>query len=114
MKQTEAIPAFLTILFMVTTYSIANGIMYGALSWILLKIFTKKGKEISYTMVVIAHSACTQAYSGLMPWSDHIPRAGICRLFFRILPPCLLPVTIGIFLRYGEYTDTGYMWRDCL
>ena len=53
-EATEAIPAFLTILFMVTTYSIANGIMYGALSWILLKIFTKKGKEISYTMVVIA------------------------------------------------------------
>ncbi len=53
-EATEAIPAFLTILFMVTTYSIANGIMYGALSWILLKIFTKKGKEISYTMVIIA------------------------------------------------------------
>ncbi|MBN2859343.1 MAG: NCS2 family permease [Sphaerochaetaceae bacterium] len=53
-EATEAIPAFLTILFMVTTYSIANGIMYGALSWILLKIFTKKGKDISYTMVVIA------------------------------------------------------------
>jgi hypothetical protein len=51
---TEAVPAFLTILFMVTTYSIANGIMYGALSWILLKLFTKKGKEISVTMVVIA------------------------------------------------------------
>ncbi len=53
-ETTEAVPAFLTILFMVTTYSIANGIMYGALSWILLKIFTKKGKEISITMVVIA------------------------------------------------------------
>jgi AGZA family xanthine/uracil permease-like MFS transporter len=51
---TEAIPAFLTILFMVTTYSIANGIMYGALSWILLKIFTGKMKEISPTMIVIA------------------------------------------------------------
>jgi len=53
-ETTEAVPAFLTILFMVTTYSIANGIMYGALSWILLKLFTKKGKEISVTMVVIA------------------------------------------------------------
>ncbi len=53
-ETTEAVPAFLTILFMVTTYSIANGIMYGALSWILLKIFTKKAKEISPTMVVIA------------------------------------------------------------
>ena len=53
-ETTEAVPAFLTILFMVTTYSIANGIMYGALSWILLKLFTKKGKEISITMIVIA------------------------------------------------------------
>ena len=53
-ETTEAVPAFLTILFMVTTYSIANGIMYGALSWILLKIFTKKSKEISPTMVIIA------------------------------------------------------------
>lgn len=53
-ETTEAVPAFLTILFMVTTYSIANGIMYGALSWILLKLFTKKAKEISPTMVVIA------------------------------------------------------------
>ncbi|MDC7246172.1 MAG: NCS2 family permease [Sphaerochaetaceae bacterium] len=53
-EATEAIPAFLTILFMVTTYSIANGIMYGALAWILLKIFTNKIKEISPTMIVIA------------------------------------------------------------
>lgn len=53
-EATEAIPAFLTILLMVTSYSIANGIMYGALSWILLKLFTKRAKEISPTMVVIA------------------------------------------------------------
>jgi AGZA family xanthine/uracil permease-like MFS transporter len=53
-EATEAIPAFLTILLMVTSYSIANGIMYGALSWILLKLFTKKAKEISPTMIVIA------------------------------------------------------------
>ena len=51
---TEALPAFLTILLMVTSYSIANGIMYGALSWILLKIFTGKAKQISPTMVIIA------------------------------------------------------------
>ena len=53
-ETTEAIPAFLTILLMVTSYSIANGIMYGALSWILLKLLTKKAKEISPTMIVIA------------------------------------------------------------
>jgi AGZA family xanthine/uracil permease-like MFS transporter len=53
-EPTEAIPAFLTILLMVTSYSIANGIMYGALSWIILKLFTGKTKQISPTMVVIA------------------------------------------------------------
>jgi AGZA family xanthine/uracil permease-like MFS transporter len=53
-ESTEAIPAFLTILLMVTSYSIANGIMYGALSWIILKLLTKKAKQISPMMVVIA------------------------------------------------------------
>jgi AGZA family xanthine/uracil permease-like MFS transporter len=49
----EALPAFLTILFMVTTYSIANGILFGALSWVLLKLFTGKAKQISVTMIII-------------------------------------------------------------
>jgi AGZA family xanthine/uracil permease-like MFS transporter len=49
----EAIPAFLTILFMVTTYSIANGIMFGALAWILLKLLTGKVKQIKPMMIVV-------------------------------------------------------------
>jgi adenine/guanine/hypoxanthine permease len=53
-EPTEALPAFLTILFMVTTYSIANGILFGALSWVFLKLFTGKSKQITATMVVIA------------------------------------------------------------
>ena len=53
-EPTEALPAFLTILFMVTTYSIANGILFGALSWVFLKLFTGKSKQITITMVVIA------------------------------------------------------------
>jgi AGZA family xanthine/uracil permease-like MFS transporter len=44
---TEAIPAFLTIIFMLVTYSIAEGIMFGILSFTLLKLFTKKSKDIS-------------------------------------------------------------------
>lgn len=44
---TEAIPAFLTIIFMVVAYSIAEGIMFGIISYVLLKLFGKKGKEIS-------------------------------------------------------------------
>ena len=44
---TEAIPAFLTIIFMVVAYSIADGIMFGILSYVVLKLFSKKGKEIT-------------------------------------------------------------------
>jgi len=53
-EPTEGIPAFLTILIMVTSYSIANGIMYGVLSWVLLKLFSKKGKAITPMTVVIS------------------------------------------------------------
>jgi len=52
---TEAIPAFLTIIFMLVAYSIAEGIMFGIISYTLLKLFTKKSKEISImTWVVFA------------------------------------------------------------
>ena len=43
---TEAIPAFLTILFMVCAYSISDGIMFGILSYVIIKAITKKFKEI--------------------------------------------------------------------
>ncbi len=52
---TEAIPSFLTILFMVVAYSIADGIMFGILSYVLLKLFSKKTKEITpMTWIVFA------------------------------------------------------------
>ncbi|MCD6398070.1 MAG: NCS2 family permease [Spirochaetaceae bacterium] len=43
---TEAIPAFLTIIMMPLTYSIAEGIMFGMLSFIILKVLTGKAKEV--------------------------------------------------------------------
>ena len=43
---TEAIPAFFTIIMMPLTYSIAEGIVFGMLSFVLLKLFTGKYKEI--------------------------------------------------------------------
>lgn len=46
-EMTEAIPAFLTILFMVVSYSIADGIMFGIISYVLFKLFTKKTNQIS-------------------------------------------------------------------
>ena len=51
---TEAIPAFLTILFMVCAYSISDGIMFGMLFYVLVKIFSGKIKEIGVTTWVIA------------------------------------------------------------
>lgn len=50
---TEAIPAFLTIIMMPFTGSISDGIMFGVISYIILKLCTGKIKEISITTVVI-------------------------------------------------------------
>ena len=43
---TEGIPAFLTIAMMPFTYSIAEGIVYGILSYVILKTVTGKFKQI--------------------------------------------------------------------
>jgi AGZA family xanthine/uracil permease-like MFS transporter len=51
---TEAIPAFLTIIMMPLTYSIAEGIVFGVLSYVLLKILAGRGKEVSPVTFVIA------------------------------------------------------------
>ncbi|MBR5518015.1 MAG: NCS2 family permease [Clostridia bacterium] len=48
----DTIGAFLAIVMMPLTYSIANGIMFGMLSWVVLKIFIGKAKEISGVMWV--------------------------------------------------------------
>ncbi|WP_298370514.1 NCS2 family permease [uncultured Lutibacter sp.] len=51
---TEAIPAFFTIIMMPLTYSIAEGIVFGMLSYVLLKILTGKFKDIKPIMYIIA------------------------------------------------------------
>ena len=43
---TESIPAFLTIIMMPLTYSIAEGIMFGMLSYVILKVLTGKAKDV--------------------------------------------------------------------
>ncbi len=47
---TDSISGFLAIVVMPFTYSIANGIMFGMLSWVVLKVLTGKVKDISVTM----------------------------------------------------------------
>lgn len=51
---TEAIPAFLTIIIMPLTYSIAEGIVFGMLSYVFLKMLTGKFRDLSITMYIIA------------------------------------------------------------
>ena len=51
---TEAIPAFLTMLFMVCAYSISDGIMFGILAYVIIKAVTGKSKEISSMTWVVA------------------------------------------------------------
>lgn len=51
---TEAIPAFFTIIMMPLCYSIAEGIVFGMLSYVLLKVLTGQFKKLSVTMIVIA------------------------------------------------------------
>lgn len=51
---TESIPAFLTIIMMPLAYSIAEGIVFGMLSYVLLKLLTGKFKDISVVMYVLA------------------------------------------------------------
>jgi len=46
----DKIGAFLAIVMMPLTYSIANGIMFGMLSWVILKVIIGKAKEISNVM----------------------------------------------------------------
>jgi AGZA family xanthine/uracil permease-like MFS transporter len=50
----EAIPAFLTVVGMPFTYSIANGIALGIVSWVAIKLLTGRFKETHVVMVVLA------------------------------------------------------------
>jgi adenine/guanine/hypoxanthine permease len=50
---TESIPAFLTLIVMPLSYSIANGIMVGMLSWLFLKILTGKIKAINIMTIIV-------------------------------------------------------------
>lgn len=51
---TEAIPAFLTIIMMPFTYSIAEGLVFGIVSYVVLKLISGKTKDISVTMYILA------------------------------------------------------------
>ena len=49
----DTVGAYMAILMMPLTYSIANGIMFGIISWVITKVFTKKIRDVSPVMWVI-------------------------------------------------------------
>ncbi|GEO09026.1 NCS2 family permease [Segetibacter aerophilus] len=49
----EAIPAFLAMVLIPFTYSITQGIIWGFLSWTVLKLFSGKFKDVSISLLVI-------------------------------------------------------------
>ncbi len=50
---TEGIPAFLTIIFMVCAYSISDGIMFGIISYVLLKSLSGHFREVNKTSWIL-------------------------------------------------------------
>lgn len=51
---TEGFPAFITILMMVVAYSISDGLVFGVISYVLLKLFSGRKKELNPVIVIIA------------------------------------------------------------
>lgn len=51
---TESIPAFLTMVVMPFTYSISDGIVFGMISYVLLKTLTGRRKELTPAMAVLS------------------------------------------------------------
>lgn len=51
---TEALPAFLTMVMMPLTYSIANGIIFGVISYVLIKVCSGKYKEVPVLAYILA------------------------------------------------------------
>ncbi|MCX7798123.1 MAG: NCS2 family permease [Melioribacter sp.] len=50
----ESIPAYLTIMGVPLTYSIADGIAFGIISYPIIKLLTGKAKEVTITMYILA------------------------------------------------------------
>ena len=50
----EALPVFLTIIIMPLAYSISEGISFGMLSYVLIKVFTGKWRNVSWVMYILA------------------------------------------------------------
>lgn len=65
---TEALPAFLTVAFMPFTYSIANGIAIGFISYPIVKLVSGKAKEINWFIYVLAAISLIHFFPQIVPW----------------------------------------------
>ena len=64
----DVIGGFVALVMMPFTYSIANGIMFGILTWLVLKVCTGKIKEIHPVMWVSAALFVVRIISLVMHW----------------------------------------------
>lgn len=53
-KMEFVVPTFLTVVFMISSYEIANGIAIGFISYAFMMLIMKKGKELNWIMYVLA------------------------------------------------------------
>jgi len=63
-KLDDAIPAFLAMVLIPFTYSITQGIIWGFLSWTIIKLINGKAKEVSWMLLVIDIFAIWALYLG--------------------------------------------------
>jgi adenine/guanine/hypoxanthine permease len=61
---TEALPAFLTLVMVPFTYNVANGLIFGILSYIGLKTLSGRVKEVGVTMWVLGVMCCISLTRG--------------------------------------------------
>ena len=63
-KLDDAIPAFLAMVLIPFTYSITQGIIWGFLAWTIIKLITRKSKEVSLALIIIDIFAIGALYLG--------------------------------------------------
>lgn len=51
---TEGLPVFLTLILTLLTYSITDGLAFGFMAFVLIKLFTGRHKEIPVPMYVVS------------------------------------------------------------
>jgi AGZA family xanthine/uracil permease-like MFS transporter len=59
---TESIPVFLTIIMMPLTYSIAEGIVFGMISYVVIKVISGRYKEITPLMYILSLVFCLKFF----------------------------------------------------